>query len=76
MSEERPSGQQAREREILSVLDEHDQLSVIELADVMGSHPVAIDRRCYQLHDADYIRLASSRLYTLTERGEQYFFDR
>lgn len=69
-------GGRDREREILRVLDEHGQLSVIELADVMGAHPVAVDRHCYRLHDAGDIRLFSGGLYTLTAHGEQSLADR
>lgn len=60
------------DRDILAVLDEHEQLSVVELADVMGAHPVAVDRQCYQLQQNGYVRIGGGGQYSLTDDGEQY----
>lgn len=57
------------EREILSVLEDHDQLSVVEIADIMGAHPVTVDRHCYKLHQAGYVHASSGGIYTLTDDG-------
>lgn len=58
--------------EILTVLDDHGQLSVVEIADVMGAHPVTVDRHCYHLHQNGYIRVFSGGIYSLSDDGEQY----
>lgn len=59
-------------REILSVLDDHEPLSVEEIADVTDAHPIQVDRRCYQLFQRGYIRIFSGGVYSLTEEGEYY----
>lgn len=60
------------QKDILSVLDDHEQLSVVEIADMMGAHPVTVDRHCYQLHQDGYIRVFNSGIYQLSEAGEAY----
>lgn len=60
------------EREILTVLDDQEKLSVVEIADVMGAHPVAVDRHCYQLHQDGYVHVSGSGIYALTDYGKQY----
>lgn len=62
--------------EILAVLDEHEQLSVVEIADVMGAHPVVVDRRCYQLQQTGYVRIFSGGFYSLSDDGEDYLSQR
>lgn len=59
-------------REILSVLDEHEPLSVEEIADVIDAHPIQVDRHCYQLFQGGYIRIFRGGVYSLTEEGEHY----
>lgn len=59
------------DKQILAVLDQHEQLSVVEIADIMGAHPIAIDRHCYQLHQNGYVRVFGGGIYSLTEDGEQ-----
>jgi Mn-dependent DtxR family transcriptional regulator len=59
------------DKQILAVLDQHEPLSVVEIADIMGAHPVAVDRHCYQLHQNGYVRVISGGIYSLTEDGEQ-----
>lgn len=59
-------------QEILSVLDEHEPLSVEEIADVIDAHPIQVDRHCYQLFQRGYIRIFSGGVYSLTEEGEYH----
>lgn len=58
--------------DILAVLDDYEQLSVVEIADVIGAHPVMIDRHCYRLQQDGYIRVYSSGIYQLADDGEAY----
>lgn len=62
--------------EILSVLDEYEQLSVEEIADVIDAHPIQVDRQCYQLLQSGYIRILSGGVYSLTEDGEHHLLER
>lgn len=57
------------EEDILTILDDYKQLSVVEIADMMDAHPVAVDRHCYQLHQDGYLRVFNSGLYQLTADG-------
>lgn len=59
-------------RKILSVLDEHEPLSVEEIADVIDAHPIKVDRHCYRLFQRGYVRVFSGGVYSLTEEGEYY----
>jgi predicted ArsR family transcriptional regulator len=64
--------EQHMHNDILAVLDDHEQLSVVEIADVMGAHPVAVDRHCYQLQQDGYIHVFSSGIYQLADDGEAH----
>jgi predicted ArsR family transcriptional regulator len=55
--------------DILAVLDDHEQLSVVEIADAMGAHPVTVDRHCYRLQQDGYLRVYSSGIYQLAADG-------
>lgn len=59
-------------REILSVLNDHKQLSVEEIADVIDAHPIQVDRQCYQLLQNGHIRIFSGGVYSLTDDGEHH----
>lgn len=59
-------------KDILTVLENHEQLAVVEIADMMGAHPVTVDRHCYQLHQDGYIRVFNSGIYQLSDAGEAY----
>ena len=56
--------------DILAVLDEHGQLSVVEIADIMGAHPTTVARHCYRLHQDGHLHVTSGGIYSLTEDGE------
>jgi DNA-binding IclR family transcriptional regulator len=57
-------------RRILELLAEHDQLPLKVIADELDSHPVTVDRQCYELLTDGYIRIAGSgNAYVLTETG-------
>lgn len=58
--------------EILSVLDKHERLTVLEIADIIGAHPISVDRYCYQLYQRGYIRVYNAGIYSITEDGEHY----
>lgn len=57
------------ERKILAVLDEHEQLSAMEIADIMGAHPITVERHCYQLHQNGYLQIVGGSSYTLSTAG-------
>lgn len=59
-------------KDILTVLDDHEQLSVLAIAEIMGVHPVTIDRHCYQLYQDGYIRVFNGGIYRLTDEGADY----
>lgn len=60
------------EREILAVLDNHEQLSTVEIADILGAHPVTIERHCYQLHQSGYLQVVGGGSYSLSTAGADF----
>lgn len=59
------------DREILTVLDTYERLSLVEIADVIDAHPLTVDRHCYQLLQKGYIKMLGSGIYVLTEKGKE-----
>lgn len=65
-----------RDQAVLETLHTYGELAVIDLADTLDSHPVAVDLCCYDLEDAGYVRQATSGVYTLTADGERHLSER
>jgi len=58
---------QVSEQAVIEVLETQDSLSVIEIADTLNAHPVAVDLCCYDLQEDGLVRQYISGVYTLTE---------
>ena len=62
----------APEVAILQLLENNGQTPVTEIADRLDTHPVTIDRQCYELQQDDYIMMAAvGGVYRLTDRGRE-----
>ncbi|GAB7095197.1 hypothetical protein JCM30237_23500 [Halolamina litorea] len=61
---------------VLGAIDARPPVHMIDLADAVGEHPVAVERVCSRLHEDGYIRPDTHGLYTPTEAGRQRLTDR
>ena len=64
-------GDEGLEAAILRTIDDRPPVHLIDLADAVDDHPVAVERACTRLDEDDYIRPAPHGLYTLTEAGRR-----
>jgi len=59
------------EAAILRAVDDRPPVHLIDLADAVDDHPVAVERACARLDEDGYIRPAPEGLYTLTGAGRR-----
>lgn len=60
------------EQRILERLQQRGPLHVMELANALDDHPVAVDRSCYRLHQDGYIETHTAGVYELTDAGARH----
>jgi Mn-dependent DtxR family transcriptional regulator len=63
--------QKQLEWSILQALSERTSSHVIDLADQIEEHPVAVDQACARLHNEGYITPSSHGIYDITTRGQR-----
>lgn len=70
--------ERARELEapILRAIDDRPPVHLIDLAEAVDGHPVAVERACARLDEDGYIRPAPQGLYTLTDAGRRRLAER
>ncbi len=56
---------------VLHALGESTPTHVLNLAERLGEHPVAIDHACARLHGNGYIESTTRGTYDITDRGQR-----
>ncbi len=62
-------------RSVLRALSLDAPLHIIEIADRIDEHPIAVDQACSQLHDDEYITTIGGGRYCLTDDGQELLRD-
>lgn len=61
---------------VLRAIDARPPVHVMDLADAVDDHPLAVERVCTRLHEDGYISPDTHGLYGLTEAGRQRLAER
>lgn len=56
---------------VLAKIAEHRPVHVVDLAERLDEHPIAIDQACARLQKTDHVRPVAGGRYTLTDEGRQ-----